>query len=287
VIHATGIPKRGLRTPGVDRQRNPSTGRVSNCCIIVHLTLAADAQEVLFDGELYLPKSWTARPDRLRQAGIPAAASHRSEAQIGLELIDRALAAGVRPRWVLFDPSMSLHPGFLAGLDSRRLRYVTELPGDFRGSLEGRPPAGGESGTVLEQVQGRILRRLFRFPSLRAKEEVGAFPMDVFPFVPAAGFGGGTARSLIALRHPWSGGFRFFLGSEPPGEGEELALQTALSREGLKASAERHLDAVGFGHFEVRAFRSLRRHLRLSEASLLFRSEQRARSARVPRAAAP
>lgn len=196
VLHVTSVPKRGLMTPGVDRQDRGGTGRPVNCCVVVQLSLAREGNWLVLGGELYLPRSWTNDPPRLREAGIPEGTAYRSEGGIGLALLDRALSSGFRPECVLFAHSVASEPGLLEGLAERRLRFATEVPESFRGS--------------------------------------------------------------------------------PPDNGTGSLVELALSRGRIEAQATRDLEAIGFDHFEVRAYRSLQRHLRLSEASLLFLAEQRA-----------
>ncbi len=287
LLHSTFVPKRGIKTPGVDRQDRPSTARRPNGCVIVHLTLAAEGNWTLFDGELYLPRSWTENPARLREAGIPPDTAYRSPPSLGLALLDRAIEGGIRPRWVLFDPAWAAEAGFLAGLHERRLQYAAELPGGTPGYLGSRMAPGSAPRSLLEQAKERTLSGRFKLPSGKDGSEAASFPMGVFPFVPAAAPGPAHASSVAVLRHPWSGEFRFFLGGAPSDEGAEVLIEAAIARAKLGETAAAGLERIGFGHFEVRSFRSLRRHLRLSEASLLFLCEQRARQASGARAVAP
>lgn len=278
VLHRTVVPKRGRKTPGVELQERGVAGRRVNCCVIVHLSLAGEGNRLVLDGEVYLPRSWTDDPSRLHEAGIPEGRAYRPEGEIGLGLLDRALKAGFRPGWVLFDPSGAADPGFLRGLGERNLRYVTEVPPEFRGWVDAPRPRERlpRAPTLREQVRDRPLQGVFQFPGADSRRETGVFPIGVFSFAPEPEFGGDGPHVLLALRHPWNGEFRFFVGNVPPSMGAPSLMEIVLSRGGVESQAGRDLEAIGFGHFEVRNFRSLQRHLRLSEASLLFLAEQRA-----------
>ncbi len=267
ILHPTVVPKRGTKTPGVERQEVGQGGKSTNCCRILHLSLAGEGNWALIDGDLYLPRSWTEESDRLRRAGIPADTPHRSEGVMALELLDRAAANGIRPRWVLFEPALAVEPRLLPGLEERGLRYAAEMPGSFRGAM---------SRSLREHAGGLPFRRLFKLPS--GEQDPGPCPMDVLPW--------DGDRLLAVLRHPWKEEFRFFVGNAPLEEGESV-IEAALSRPRWTRIISRGLEEIGFDHFEVRGYRSLKRHLRLSEASLLFQSEQRARQARAARATAP
>jgi SRSO17 transposase len=71
VIDETGDLKKGTTTVGVQRQYTGTAGRVENAQVAVYLVYASDAGHALIDRELYLPRSWTADPERCRAAGIP------------------------------------------------------------------------------------------------------------------------------------------------------------------------------------------------------------------------
>jgi SRSO17 transposase len=71
VIDETGDLKKGPHTIEVQRQYTGTAGRVENAQVAVYLVYATDAGHGVVDRELYLPRSWTDDPDRLRAAGVP------------------------------------------------------------------------------------------------------------------------------------------------------------------------------------------------------------------------
>ena len=74
----------------------------------------------LLDGELFLPESWAADRDRCREAGIPDDMVYRPKWQIALELVDRAVANGIRFEWLTFDEGYGGKPEFLRESDRPR-----------------------------------------------------------------------------------------------------------------------------------------------------------------------
>src|SRR6266508_7006233 len=72
VVDETGDLKKGTATVGVQRQYTGTAGRVENAQVAVLLVYASDAGHAVIDRELYLPRSWTRDPQRLRAAGVPA-----------------------------------------------------------------------------------------------------------------------------------------------------------------------------------------------------------------------
>ena len=53
----TSDPKKGDRTPGVQKQWCGRLGKTENCIVTVHLSFAREDFHYLVDGELYLPES--------------------------------------------------------------------------------------------------------------------------------------------------------------------------------------------------------------------------------------
>ena len=96
------------------------------------------------DAASYLPKEWDADRKRCRAAGIPDAVVYRPKWRIAPEQLDRARNGGVAPDGLTFDEGYGACPGFVAGPDERRRRFVGEVPRSFparrsTGRDDGRP----------------------------------------------------------------------------------------------------------------------------------------------------
>ncbi len=57
IIDETSDDKKGVKTPGVQRQYLGCSGKQDNGIVTVHLAYAADDFHCLLDGELFLPES--------------------------------------------------------------------------------------------------------------------------------------------------------------------------------------------------------------------------------------
>ena len=90
LIDETSDPKKGDKTPGVQKQWCGRLGKTENCLVTVHLGYAREGFHCLIDGELYLPESWSEDRPRCREAGIPDEMVYRPKWKIALELYDRA-----------------------------------------------------------------------------------------------------------------------------------------------------------------------------------------------------
>ncbi|HYE99965.1 MAG TPA: transposase [Planctomycetota bacterium] len=206
-------PKKGLRTPGVQRQAVAGR-RPSNGVVFVHLAFAENGFACLLDGEVYLPAAWAGDLDRRRRAAVPDGLRYRSRAEIGLELLARARSNGVKISWTVFPSAWAETPGFLE--------------------------QAGESGRFAVEATAKAPERGARL--------VPAAP-GLQMLTNAAG---ATPAELLDL---W-----------------RLRERTAGRMAASKAE-------IGHDQFEVRTWCSLKRHLILSMASLLFLAEARERAA--------
>src|SRR5688572_3426890 len=124
-----GCPKKGDKTPGVQRQYCGATGKVDNCIVTVHLACRCGEFMAPLDRDLFLPENtWGNDRDRCKVAHIPDGVVYRSKWQIALEQVGRALANGIRFDWLTFDEWYGGKPGFLVGLEGLGLLYVCEVP---------------------------------------------------------------------------------------------------------------------------------------------------------------
>ena len=294
IIDETGHPKKGDKTPGVQRQWCGNTGKKDNCVVTVHLSYVAGDFHCLLDGELFLPESWSQDRQRCREARIPEDMTHRPKWQIGLELHQQAVANGIRFEWLTFDEQYGQVPEFLFTLDDRGQRYVAEVPCTFTGWL--RKP------DLLHRNHHRRSGRPRKTPRLKAKSPSASsvrnllrhspvlrqVPWETFhvkdttkgPMVwqaKAARFylkrEGLPSRAhwlVVARNKENPDEVKFFVSNAPEGTPLEVLLHVAFSRWHVERCFQDEKDKIGLSHFEVRNYVSLRRHLILTALSHLF-----------------
>lgn len=295
ILDETGHPKKGDRTPGVQRQWCGNTGKKDNCVVTVHLGYVAGDFHCLLDGELFLPESWSEDRDRCRAAAIPEEMVHRTKWRIGLELHERAIANGVRFEWLTFDEGYGQTPAFLHELDRRGQRYVAEVPTRFAGWL--RKP-----DVLHKEHHSSPMGRPRTYPRLTAKSPTTSFVKDLFKSSPilhairwerfhvkntqkgpvvweakAAAFYlkkdhlPTRAHWLIVARNVLNPEeVKFFVSNAPQSTPLEILLHVAFNRWHVERCFQDEKDQLGLSHFEVRNYLSLRRHWTITAVSHLF-----------------
>src|SRR6201981_2660130 len=99
VIDETGFLKQGKASCGVARQYTGSAGKITNCQIGVFASYVSRHGHAFIDRALYLPKGWTDDLARLKATYVPGNVGFSTKPQLAVEMIERALAAGVPFRW--------------------------------------------------------------------------------------------------------------------------------------------------------------------------------------------
>jgi len=80
-----------------------SAGKITNCQIGVFASYVSCHGYAFIDRALYLPKSWTGEPGRLKAAYVPDGVGFATKPQLAVRMIERAIAATVPFRWVAAD----------------------------------------------------------------------------------------------------------------------------------------------------------------------------------------
>jgi SRSO17 transposase len=299
--HAIGIfdetsdPKKGDKTPGVQKQWCGRLGKLENCLVTVHLGYAVEDFHCLLDGELFLPESWAADRPRCREAGIPDTVVYRPKWRIALELYDRAIANGLHFDWLTFDEGYGGKPEFLREVAARQQHYVAEVPRSFTGWLEAprvvtRPYHRGRRGRgravprlasgsrPARRVEALLNDRAVRdqpWQRWRVKDgEKGPVVWECkHTFVTIKDENGlpGARLHLILARNVLDPDeVKFFVSNAPPQTGVGTLLLVAFSRWRVERCFQDDKGELGLDQYEGRRYLGLKRHLALSAVSYLF-----------------
>ena len=264
----------------------------------------------LLDSELFLPEeSWSDDRMRCRAAGIPDELTHRTKWEIALELIDRTRANGVRPGWVTFDAGYGMVTEFMIALDRRGVTYVGEVAGHLTGWTKPPPVMLKEHAGVRRTTDtGEIIGRPRKFPRVKVLPGNMHRPKSVasltarspaFTKHPWERFrvkddsGGAVvweareadfclregnshvavptrAHRLIVARNVVTGEVKRFVSNAASSVALAELLRVAFTRWAVERCFQDAKGELGLSHFEVRNYRSLRRHMILSAVSFLF-----------------
>lgn len=295
IVDETSDPKKGDKTPGVQKQWCGRLGKTENCIVTVHLGYAVEDFHCLLDGELFLPESWAKDRARCQEAGIPDTMVYRPKWQIALELYDRAVANGISFAWMTFDEGYGGKPDFLRGLTARGQRYVGEIPRNFTGWLKA-PRVVTRGYHAHRRGRGRNVPRLASgSPRARAVGDLmNAPPLRDQPwqrwrvkdgekgpvvwecknvlFYPKDENGlPGTAQHLLIARNVLDPSeIKFFISNAPANTSVGTLLKAAFSRWRIERCFEDQKSEIGLDQYEGRRYLGLKRHLILSSVSYLF-----------------
>lgn len=301
VFDETGCPKKGDKTPGVERQYCGATGKIDNCIVTVHLALAEGSFHCLLDSELFLPEVWSEDRTRCRAAGIPEALVHRPKWQIGLELYDIARGNGLAFAWVTFDEGYGGKPGFLGGLIARGQRFVGEVPGSLTGWIEppavtSRPYRKGGKGRprkVPRLVSGSpralslkdhslshpaFLAQPWRTYHVKDSEKgpmVWEAKRVTMTFKDEDDLPGWSLESVTARDVRDREKVKYFVSNAPAETATDPLLLVGLTRWHVERCFEDGKSELGFDHWEGRSYLGLKRHQTVSAVSFLLLAEAR------------
>jgi SRSO17 transposase len=300
MVDETSDPKKGDKTPGVQKQWCGRLGKTENCIVTVHLGYAVEDFHCLLDGELFLPESWADDRERCRAAGIPDTMVYRPKWQIALELYDRAVANGLSFAWLTFDEGYGGKPDFLRGLTARGQLYVGEIPRSFTGWLKA-PRVVTRAYHARRRGRGRSVPRLAAgSPRAQSVGEMMAAPVlrdqpwqrwrvkdsakgpvvwecKHMLFYPKDENGlPGTAQHLIIARNVLDPSeIKFFISNAPANTSVGTLLKVAFSRWRIERCFEDQKSEIGLDQYEGRRYLGLKRHLILSSVSYLFLAQVR------------
>lgn len=127
VFDETGDLKKGAQSVGVQRQYTVRAGRVENSQVAVYLTYATRRGHAFIDRSLYLPAGWAEDTARCSRAGVPADIEFATKPALAVQMLDRAVEAGVPATWVAGDEVYGADPALRAAARRHGLGYVLML----------------------------------------------------------------------------------------------------------------------------------------------------------------
>lgn len=286
-LDETAAGKKGTKSVGVARQYNGRLGKLDNCQVIVSAALGCGERVALIDHRLYLPKEWIEDPQRCEDAGVPAevvAQGMRTKWELALELVDRAVANGVRFEWVGADGGYGHVPEFLWGLVDRELEFMVEVHSNQHVYLVDprahQQAPSYEAKDVAAIISSKDWTKVTLRPSTKGPLTARFWRKRIWIMEPAASPDGAPRQARVQA---W-----WLLVREDTDGKRSYALSNASSQTTLDALAIRQAgrfwierafeDAkteVGMAQYQVRGWKALHHHLAMCVLALLFITKER------------
>lgn len=282
LIDETSGPKKGDKTPGVQKQYCGRLGKIENCIVTVHLACLHGEFKTLIDSDLFLPKSWNADRERCRDAYIPDDVVYRPKSEIALEQYRRAVANGIRFDWLTFDEWYGSKPQFLAELEKAGQHYVAEVPistlcwPTLPKYHSGQKPFAAKRADNVARYSPVFGRKKWRMIKIRRK----TFPPQRWLVKAAQVYLSRSGRPtdriywLIKAKNAETGEIKYFLSNAPPRTALQTLLGVAFTRAHIEHVFRVAKTEIGFSHFEGRSYIGLMRHMILCQLVLTFVAEQ-------------
>jgi SRSO17 transposase len=266
VIDETGFLKQGKASCGVARQYTGSAGKITNCQIGVFATYVSRHGHAFIDRALYLPKSWTDDPLRLRATYVPNDIGFSTKPRLAAWMIARAAATGVPFSWVAADSVYGvgeierdlrhLGKGYVLGVDSAHV---------FRSWGKKRLIAG-TAAEIVKTLDLSDWQRLSAGDGAKGPRlhdwcylELADLDADEFN---AANHGLWT-RGLLIRRNIADGEFAYFTTWCPAGTSIETLVNVEGRRWSIEDSFETAKNEFGLDHNETRSWHGWHRHVSL------------------------
>jgi SRSO17 transposase len=289
VVDETGFPKQGTHSAGVARQYCGTLGKRANCQVGVFLGYASRKGHLGLDRALYLPQEWADDRARGRRAGIPDDVPFRTKPQLALELVERALDAGVPAAWIAADEVYGNDSKFRRALEAREQAYVVAVRSDYPVSTW--PPYGLPAAwTVTTVVAAALAAGAVAWQRRSAGEGAQGPRLYDWAYLPVrpAWQDAGWLHAVLVRRHPERADeLAYYLVYAPVGTPLEQVVRVAGARWTIDDMFKQAKGLVGLDQYEVRSWPGWYRHITLALLAFAVLTVATKKGRRHARASAP
>jgi SRSO17 transposase len=268
VIDETGFLKQGKASCGVGRQYTGSAGKITNCQVGVFAAYVSTKGHAFIDRRLYLPKSWTDDPSRLAAAHVPNDIRFATKPRLAVEMIERAIGAGVPFAWVAADSvygvgevEMALRragKGYVLGVASTTQFLSWDKPELISGTAEEIALTLPDSRWLrLSAGAGTKGPRLYDWSYLELAD------IDAQAFFGCRSAQTIWTRGLLIRRGLGDGKMAFFSTWCPVGTPLEVLVGVEGRRWPIEDAFETAKTELGLAHNETRSWHGWHRHVSL------------------------
>jgi SRSO17 transposase len=268
VIDETGFLKQGKASCGVERQYTGSAGKITNCQVGVFAAYVSTRGHAFIDRRLYLPKAWTGDPDRLAAAHVPEDVRFATKPRLAVEMIERAISAGVPFAWVAADSVYGVGEvemvlrragkGYVLGVASSAQFNSWDKPESVSGTAEAIALALPASHWV-----GRSAGAGTKGPRLYDWAYLELADLDARSFFMCGSAKAIWTRGLLIRRGLSDGKMAFFTTWCPTGTPLEVLVEVEGRRWAIEDAFETAKTELGLAHNETRSWHGWHRHVSL------------------------
>ena len=266
VIDETGFLKQGKASCGVGRQYTGSAGKITNCQIGVFAAYVSTRGHAFIDRALYLPKGWTGDAARLAAARVPNDTAFATKPALAIQMIRRAISAGVPFSWVAADAVYGV--GDVEQALRRACKgYVLGVRSDHHfGSWAGKPAVAGTAAEIARDLAPSAWQRLSAGEGTKGARlhdwaylELADLHADEYDETKS----GLWTRGLLIRRTISDGEFAFFTTWCPAGTAIQALVAVEGHRWAIEDSFETTKNELGLDHNETRSWHGWHRHVSL------------------------
>jgi SRSO17 transposase len=290
LLDETSFPKQGFSSVGVAHQYCGALGKQARCQVGVSLHWCQGETSWPVSWRLFLPEEWISDPVRCRQAGIPASTRPRTKAQLGLDLIEQALAWNLSPGCTLADSAYGNIYDFRQQLRTWQVPYAVAAR-DWTivwlqdPVLPPLPPVRKKRHRVvrpphfsLTQVAEQLPRAAWKRQRLAGRTcWVALVPVWAAhqPTVPCSRDREWLLLERPSLSEPMSDGWFLW---KPLGDYDlKTAHRDARARFRVEQDYRELKEELGLDHFEGRSWRGWHHHVTLVSLAFCFLKQEQAR----------
>ncbi|MCL5734645.1 MAG: IS701 family transposase [Actinobacteria bacterium] len=266
VIDETAFPKQGRHSAGVARQYCGTLGKVANCQVGVFLGYASCKGHVGLDRALFLPREWAEDPDERREVGIPDHLTYRTKPELALEMVQRALDAGVPAAWVVGDEVYGSDGKLRRSLEERGQPYVLAVRSNQTTTTW--PPYGPPGQVCVADLAAGVGDEGWQRASCgEGAQGPRIYDWALLPLRPA--LRDGWVHGLLLRRHPErTDEIAYYLVYAPTNTPLSQMVRAAGARWTIEDTFKLAKGQVGLDHYEVRSWHGWYHHITLALLAL-------------------
>ena len=277
ILDESADEKAGGESAGVSRQYNGRMGKVDLCRVDTCLIYANLTRRLwtMVDGELFIARRWFSDEYRQRRerTGIPADREFATKLDLGLQMIKRCRASGLRFDVVACDSLYGRDRQFRAALHAEGITYAAQVPASTLVRV------GETAGKYVASVPARKVRELARRAStvwrtIELRDSERGILRARFALmrvrVVAEGRTASAAEWLVIRQLHEPRQYSYTLLNAAVDTPLERVAEWSARRYFVERTFEDAKSELGWAEFAARKYRAWEHHLALTAAALWF-----------------